>query len=218
MKKLHNRRGATILMALLLLLLATMVSAVILTAVSSAARRQASDRQAQQNYLTVSSAADLLRGSILNDSYKRVVTEITTYTYDENHVSTGSDTTTTTIESGLTGLMGQWLKDGITRAENGFTDSLKDTISLTVSAPATGDADGAAALKTVEAAFEMDENLDVTIRLSIPDSGDNDCRMTLTLKGTKMENTLSSSNETSSIRETTTIVTWGSSRITKGAT
>lgn len=56
MNKLRDRRGASLLMALLLLLLATMVSVVILTAVSSAARHLSRDREAQQNYLTVSSA------------------------------------------------------------------------------------------------------------------------------------------------------------------
>ena len=63
MNKLRDRRGASLLMALLLLLLATMVSVVILTAVSSAARHLSRDREAQQNYLTVSSAAELLRRS-----------------------------------------------------------------------------------------------------------------------------------------------------------
>lgn len=64
MNKLRDRRGASLLMALLLLLLATMVSVVILTAVSSAARHLSRDREAQQNYLTVSSAAELIRDSI----------------------------------------------------------------------------------------------------------------------------------------------------------
>ena len=64
MNKLRDRRGASLLMALLLLLLATMVSVVILTAVSSAARHLSCDREAQQNYLTVSSAAELLRSGI----------------------------------------------------------------------------------------------------------------------------------------------------------
>lgn len=55
-----NNSGATILMALLLILLATAV----LTAAVSAARHLRSDREAQQNYLTVSSAAELIRDSI----------------------------------------------------------------------------------------------------------------------------------------------------------
>ena len=65
MKKLKNNSGATILMALLLILLAMAVGAAILTAAVSAAHHMKSDREAQQNYLTVSSAAELIRDSIL---------------------------------------------------------------------------------------------------------------------------------------------------------
>ena len=65
MKKVKNNSGATILMALLLILLATAVGAAVLTAAVSAARHLRSDREAQQNYLTVSSAAELIRDSIL---------------------------------------------------------------------------------------------------------------------------------------------------------
>ena len=61
MKKLKNNSGATILMALLLILLAMAVGAAILTAAVSAAHHMKSDREAQQNYLTVSSAAELIR-------------------------------------------------------------------------------------------------------------------------------------------------------------
>ena len=63
MKKLKNNSGATILMALLLILLAMAVGAAILTAAVSAAHHMKSDREAQQNYLTVSSAAE--RASIV---------------------------------------------------------------------------------------------------------------------------------------------------------
>ena len=59
-----NNSGATILMALLLILLAAAVGAAVLTAAVSAARHLRSDREARQNYLTVSSAAELIRDSI----------------------------------------------------------------------------------------------------------------------------------------------------------
>ena len=63
-QKLQDRRGASMLMALLLFLVAAIVSAVIIAAAVSARSRVASDRAQQQTYLTVSSAAELLRGSI----------------------------------------------------------------------------------------------------------------------------------------------------------
>ena len=77
MKKLKNERGESILMALLLLLLASVISALILTAATNAAHHLRNDRKAQQNYLTVSSAAELIRDSILQESYTRVWEKVT---------------------------------------------------------------------------------------------------------------------------------------------
>lgn len=74
MKKCTDRKGITILMALLLLLVASMVSVVILTAATTAARHISNDRQSQQTYLTVSSAAELLRDDILSSGYEQKVT------------------------------------------------------------------------------------------------------------------------------------------------
>lgn len=76
-KKLHSSRGASMMMALLLLLVAVMVAAVILAAASTAAASVRSDRAQQQAYLTVSSAAKLLRDSILSSSkYQKTVLTI----------------------------------------------------------------------------------------------------------------------------------------------
>ena len=106
MKKLKNEQGVTILMALLLVLTAAVVSAVILSAALSAARRVNGDRTAQQNYLAVSSAAELVRDSIDQMRYTEITT--TTYELDEksgNYLQTGSSST----EKLPTGLMGDWL-------------------------------------------------------------------------------------------------------------
>ena len=84
MKRLKNNSGATILMALLLILLATAVGAAVLTAAVSAARHLRSDREAQQNYLTVSSAAELIRDSINGQTYQRTLTEIHTFKEKED--------------------------------------------------------------------------------------------------------------------------------------
>lgn len=67
-EKLHSSSGASILMALLLLLVALMVSLVILSAAISAVKAVRSDREQQQLYLTVSSAAELIRDSIAGGS------------------------------------------------------------------------------------------------------------------------------------------------------
>ena len=82
-QKLQDRRGASMLMALLLFLVAAMVSAVIIAAAVSARSRVTSDRAQQQTYLTVSSAAELLRGSIEGGSGDFQTREVTLY-YDRS--------------------------------------------------------------------------------------------------------------------------------------
>lgn len=60
-EKLHEERGASMLMALLLLLVALMVSAVVIAAASSAATTLRSDRAQEQAALSVTSAAEYVR-------------------------------------------------------------------------------------------------------------------------------------------------------------
>lgn len=75
--KLNNNDGKTILMALFLLLVAVVVSVVVITAASTAAHQLSDNKEAQQAYLTVSSAAQLFRDEIENKEYKHT---LTTYT------------------------------------------------------------------------------------------------------------------------------------------
>lgn len=71
-RKLHSRSGATLLMALLLLLVAVMVSTVIISAANTATSSLKTRRDNQQAYLTVSSAAEYLRDSLLEqEGYSR---------------------------------------------------------------------------------------------------------------------------------------------------
>ena len=113
MKKLKNERGESILMALLLLLLASVISALILTAATNAAHHLRNDRKAQQNYLTVSSAAELIRDSILQESYTRVWEKVTTYTKDDAEIYVPKEEKTTLAPGKFTGIMKAWLAVGI---------------------------------------------------------------------------------------------------------
>lgn len=70
-RKLHSRSGATLLMALLLLLVAVMVSTVIISAANTATSSLKTRRDNQQAYLTVSSAAEYFRDSLLEEGYSR---------------------------------------------------------------------------------------------------------------------------------------------------
>ena len=206
MKKLKNEQGVTILMALLLVLTAAVVSAVILSAALSAARRVNGDRTAQQNYLAVSSAAELVRDSI--DQMQYTKTTITTYKWDEksdSYVQAGSSST----EKLPTGLMRAWLTDGA--RNNGCTDTI--TIKLQDET-----------LPPVKASFSMtgrregNWGYDIQIAFSLTDAGDaDDCRMTLRLSGRVIvESTDVYVNPTGESRTDKLTITWGNPKITKG--
>lgn len=220
MKKLKNNSGATILMALLLILLAMAVGAVILTAAVGAAHHMKSDREAQQNYLTVSSAAELIRDSINGQTYERTLTVTSEAVRDEEGNITGY-TVTHNLEVEptlpLPGPMGAWLSACI--EDGGETDyyaSLKDfedTIDVDL------EIGNGTSLRTVKAAFSAQKDGKIQVQLFLePETGKtDDCRMTLTMQGTLTKEgpeTLPADEEYTIICKTK--VTWGSPKIEKG--
>lgn len=223
MKKLKNERGESILMALLLLLLASVISALILTAATNAAHHLRNDRKAQQNYLTVSSAAELIRDSILHESYTRVWEKTTTKKEDGTFEVTVSEPS---ISGCTTGLLAKWLKSGIydsdANAEYATVTGCQDTIKVDV--PIKGE-DG---LQTVQAEFTMDKDTaNITVKLSLlpPDgqesawtesSAAEDCRMTLKITGKVTTNEVSNANDEKTIEKYTTTINWSGAKITKG--
>ncbi len=64
------------IMAMLLILIATMVSCVVLTAASTSAKHLRNDRENQQAYLTVSSAAELVRDELCRETYSITEKEV----------------------------------------------------------------------------------------------------------------------------------------------
>ena len=81
-RKLHEQRGASMLMALFLLLVALMVSAVVIAAASSAATTLRSDKAQEQSSLAVSSAAEYVRDAFLGKEMDgTIVTQGTSTTY-----------------------------------------------------------------------------------------------------------------------------------------
>jgi len=174
--------------------------------VHAAARRVNGDRTAQQNYLAVSSAAELVRDSI--DRMRYTETTTTTYEWDEEsegYVQTGSSST----EKLPTGLMGDWLTDG---ARNG---GCTDTITITLPDEA---------LPPVKASFSMtgrgtgSGGYDIRIAFSLADAGDaDDCRMTLRLSGSVSESTDVYANTAGWSRIDELTITWSNPKITKGA-
>lgn len=216
MQKARDQKGATILMALLFLLLAAVLSGVILTAATNAARQMYLDRAAQQNYLTVSSAAELLRDSILSDSCTRI-------TEHRQYQDEAGQTQTTSSETYQyhTGLMAPWLNAGIdTTAHSSALMIRGGSDTITIDVP-TG---SGKSLKSVQARFTMKEtNTDaearITVVLSLSESDAvADYCMTLTIRGrnTFESRTLTEEGENAYTTITTTKLVWSSAEITKG--
>ena len=220
MKKLKNNSGATILMALLLILLAMAVGAAILTAAVSAAHHMKSDREAQQNYLTVSSAAELIRDSINGQTYERTLTVKREANRDEQGTVTSyTETRTLDVKPNppFPGPMQAWLTACVKNSDNrnvlyASFQKCDDTITVTL--------DNAPDLKQVQAKFSAQADGKIQVELSLVQengkTGD-DCRMTLTMQGTLKEETpesYSSEDVDSYIYKTT--VKWEPQRITKG--
>ena len=217
MKKLKNNSGATILMALLLILLAMAVGAAILTAAVSAAHHMKSDREAQQNYLTVSSAAELIRDSIAGDKYERTMTETHKTLRDEAGNITGENVSYSTNVTKPTGIMGAWLsaciEDGSENVQYASLKDFKDTIEVDLKI------DEDTSLRTVTAAFSAQKDGQIQVQLSLkPEEGKtDDCRMTLTMQGTLTQadpEYRSDGDDYSNTYKTT--VKWEPQRITKG--
>lgn len=217
MKKLKNNSGATILMALLLILLAMAVGAAILTAAVSAAHHMKSDREAQQNYLTVSSAAELIRDSIAGDKYERTMTETHTAVRDADGNITGENVSYSTNVTNPTGIMGAWLsaciENGSDNNEYASLKNFRDTIEVDLKI------DEDTSLRTVTAAFSAQEDGKIQVQLYLkPEEGKtDDCRMTLTMQGTltKADPEYRSDGDDYSNTYKTT-VKWEPQRITKG--
>ena len=216
MKKLKNNSGATILMALLLILLAMAVGAAILTAAVSAAHHMKSDRVAQQNYLTVSSAAELIRDSIAGDKYERTMTETQTAHTDAEGNTTHEVTYSTDVNY-PTGIMEEWLsaciEDGSKNVQYASLKDFSDTIEVNLKI------DDDTSLRTVTAAFSAQKDGKIQVQLYLkPEEGKtDDCRMTLTMQGTltKADREYRSSGDNYSYIYKTT-VKWEPQRITKG--
>ena len=91
-RKLHEQRGASMLMALLLMLAAMTVSAIVIAASSSAVSALRTDQTQEQAALTVTSAAELIRSCFLSED---MVYTSTTVTYEYQYNTAYNRTSTT---------------------------------------------------------------------------------------------------------------------------
>ncbi len=105
--KLRSESGASMIMALLLMLVVVVTSAVIVSAATSSALSIEEDRDSQQAYLTVSSAAELMRDEL--ESGKCNYTATTTQKYTRSRTYWGSS-------------WGAWSKSGDPSTKYSFND------------------------------------------------------------------------------------------------
>lgn len=167
--KVQSQSGASMLMALFLLLVVTVVSVVILVSATSAAHQVRDNRAAQQAYLTVSSAADLLVQAFAKQSYTYT---LTTYTRSDDPTITQTKENESKPESMLQETLlaasrAVRLHDGMP-SERVFSRSAK--LSLTT----TG-----AQMEPVQAEFRLscqssgsESRYEMLVRLSLADTAD----------------------------------------------
>ena len=206
-------------MALLLLLVAVMVSAVIIASAVSGAMTVKSDRLQQQAYLTVSSAAKLMRDDLANCGYTSSVT--TTYSSQSDRKNGKNGTgSVPKITSGGTGIFTAILQSAISSAQNNEPYSK----SFTICADGFDDV-------TAEITLKKDTKKDVngnTYNLTVWFTGGtvpNECRMCLTAQGNITSDTKDSGYswswedwKTYYFTNTTTKVSWSLEKLQKEVT
>lgn len=166
-KKLKGKGGASIVIALVFFLLCLTVGSIVLTAATASAGRMKEQRRRQQDYLTVSSAAELLRDQMAGLTY-----EITTETIDGGL----PQRTYAAPDAPLAATMAEDAKT----VYEGFPSS-PAARSFTLAA------DG---LETVQAGFSMDESYVVTVTLYLADEEDaRRCHMFFTVPAVTEERT-----------------------------
>ena len=229
--KVQSQSGASMLMALFLLLVVTVVSVVILVSATSAAHQVRDNRAAQQAYLTVSSAADLLVQAFAKQSYTYT---LTTYTRQDNTTITQTkkkeSTSKSELEKTLLAASRAVRQHDDTPSERVFSRNAK--LSLTT----TG-----AQMEPVQAVFQLscqssggESRYEMLVRLSLADTADTadtaktepGYRMELRIpisktqreesRGSITEETAEGTRITWEVTDSITAVVWQQARMTKG--
>ena len=220
--KLNNNEGKTILMALFLLLVAVVVSVVIITAASTAAHQLNDNREAQQAYLTVSSAAQLFRDETESRKYEHTLKE---YTRRDHYAPNRNDESSETRPAGA---FKKLLTEVATDIKNGAVSSSEALYKETTVNIKSSDADGFDTVNvkiyiqpiTVDdKASEYSYNLDITFEVAGKSKDEYGYKLNLSLPVTKSVEKLDGLTDDTKyyVSTTTTTVTFGSGIISKGA-
>lgn len=225
--KVQSQSGASMLMALFLLLVVTVVSVVILVSATSAAHQVRDNRAAQQAYLTVSSAADLLVQAFAKQSYTYT---LTTYTRKDDSTTTPrtkeNESTSESVlrETLLAASQAVRLHDDNRPSERVFSRSAK--LSLT---------NAEEKMQPVQAEFQLscqrsgsESRYEMLVRLELADTAEAEpgYRMELRIpisktqkvesRGSITEKTAAGTPITWEVTDSITAVVWQQARMTKG--
>ena len=198
-RKLNSQRGASMLMALLLMLVGIMVSAVIISAATSAAVNKRSEKEQQQAYLAVSSAAELVRDDFqsLTGRYKDVTTTVT-------HADGTTTTTNNTIKA--TCAVGDIINDiGARFIGMNTTSTYAKTYTFSVDGYEDVSAEILVSVGTGSEASSKVYNLTATF-----------CRMVVTREGKLAEER--TAGDTGSTQVVTQTLEWNKAKLQKGVT
>ena len=203
-RKLNSQRGASMLMALLLMLVGIMVSAVIISAATSAAVNKRSEKEQQQAYLAVNSAAELVRDDFqsLTGRYKDVTT---TVTHADGTTTTTNDTIKATCAVGdMINDIGAWFIDVNT------TSTYAKTYTFSV--------DGYEDV-SAEILVSVDTGSDGSSKVyNLTNGADSEhpCRVVLTMEGKLTEER--TSGDTGSTQVVTRTLEWNKAKLQKEVT
>lgn len=230
-KKLNSRRGTSIFFGLLLFLAASILSVVIINGAVTTVKRVTSDKKAEQNYLTCSSAARILQDAIINSKVIRTVTE--TRTTGTSETSTKTETTwkvAAATDTGTLSPFGDMLKGYVQEyVENTekFPVSTFGEKELSISVPSNITTEQGKCIGEVTAKLMIDSGAEssgpsepgcyITVKLKVG-TGTDICQMVLTLNGVVSTNLKTTGSETSGKTEkiSTTTYTWQANDIFYG--
>lgn len=222
-RKVQSQSGASMLMALFLLLVVTVVSVVILVSATSAAHQVRDNRAAQQAYLTVSSAADLLVQAFAKQSYTYT---LTTYARSDEPKITRTEWKESKPESVLQETLlaasRAVCQHNDTPSERVFSRNAK--LSLTTAETQ---------MEPVQAVFQLscqssdgERRYEMLVRLTLADTAEPGYRMELRIpisktqreesRGSITEETAEGTRITWEVTDSITAVVWQQASMTKG--
>lgn len=214
--KLNNNEGKTILMALFLLLVAIVVSVVIITAATTAAHQLNDNKEAQQAYLTVSSAAELFRDETEGKKYEHI---LKTYTKNSEGISDKpSEVNEIRPEGSFRGLLTEISKAIIAdNTLNNGSDLYKETVISVNNSSSSYSFEQVKAKIYIQSISANFYNMDISFETAGKNKDEQGYKLNLNLPVTKSEQSISGITEDNnySVMTTTTTVTFGKGTVTR---